>query len=159
MDQPIPFDYVGTLERLVGDLRSVADRRVLFNLTGGPKTMAVAAAMACLLLGIPVLYVPEEEPNPVPIPLPIVRMRYVNMLTPKMHEVLHVLAAKGDLSAAELARGLRIAHSTLDYHLARLERLGAIGWVAEGRRRRAAISDLGRVLLLGLEATKPSEGA
>lgn len=70
-----PFDYVGTLERLVEDLRGTADRHVLFNLTGGPKTMAVAATMACLLRGIPVLYVPEEEPNPEPIPLPIVRMR------------------------------------------------------------------------------------
>ncbi len=83
----------------------------------------------------------------------------MNLLTPKMHEVLQVLAANGDLSAAELARRLRIAHSTLDYHQARLERLGASGGVAEGRRRRAAISDLGRVLLLGLEATEPSEGA
>ena len=146
-----PFDYLGTLRRFLDDLRE-AKEPALVNLTGGPKTMTVAATMACLLLGVPVVYVPEEEENPTPVSLPIVRMRYTHLLRPQMRRVLETLSTRGPMSAADLARYLEIRHSTLDYHLTRLERLGALERVPQGHRRHVAVSDIGRVLLLGLEA-------
>jgi len=159
LDLPHPFDYLSTLKRFLNDLRDARDRSVVFNLTGGPKTMTVAATVACLLLGIPVVYVPEEEPNARPMALPIIRMRYVHLLTPRMHRILTRLLEQGPSLPADLARDLGMAHSTLDYHLVRLDRLGALEWILEGRRRKAAVSDVGRALLLGSEAgSQPETG-
>ncbi len=145
-----PWRVPEMLERMVEDLRREGPEHCVFNLTGGTKAMAVAATLACVLTGVRAVYVPEESDDPSPIDLPLPRLLLKPVLTPQRTKVLRALAAREYSSQTELARALRMAESTVFYHLAQLKTTGAVvitkSEVAHGQSPR--VTDTGRLLLL-----------
>jgi len=146
-----PFDFGKCLTRLLDDLKHTGAEGIVFNLTGGTKPMVIAAAVACMVLGIPAYYVPEEQHGAQAIELPIFRIRYSTVLTAKELRILEVIQESEPESLKELADRLGIEQSTLSGHLRNLEKLAAIRLVPmEGLVRRPELTQAG-ALLLGVE--------
>ncbi len=149
-----PWAYGDILRTLLRDLQDHRPEDMVFNLTGGPKTMTVAASMACLLLGIRVVYVPEELEGPGrPVELPLLRIRYSQVLTPVQQRILRVIRDATPPTLTDLARRLRRREATVSYHVENLEGLGAIR-VEPAQDRRAArpvLTEAGEIMLLAEE--------
>lgn len=147
-----PWDFTEILRTFLSDLREGRPDETLFNLTGGPKTMTVAATVACLLLGVRALYVPEElEGGGVPVELPLFRVRYSDMLTERQQEVLRVIREEAPESLDELAGALRRANATVTFHVQRLQDLGAVTLVPHpGSRlvRTPKLTPAGEIMLM-----------
>lgn len=145
-----PFDFGAFLTQILGNLRKAGPEEKVFNLTGGTKPMAIAATVACMVLGIPAHYVPEEQELAQGIELPIFRIRYSKVLTPKTYRVLGVIRETSPASLADLAGRLGIEQSTLSGHLRKLEESGAIRLVAvpgKGQLRRPEVTEAGSLLI------------
>jgi len=145
-----PFDFGGCLTQLLVDLRPAGAEGMVFNLTGGTKPMAIAATVACMVLGVPAYYVPEEQEGAQAIELPIFRIRYSNVLTAKEYRILEVIREFQPRSLKELADRLEIEPSTLSGHLRNLEKLGAIRLIpieGKGLLRRPDLTEAGTLLL------------
>ncbi len=150
-----PWDYLEIFQVFLRDLQAYRSEEVVFNLTGGPKTMTVAATMACLMHGVRVVYVPEEfgARNP-PIELPLLRVRYNEVVTPAQHRVLRAVREHAPASLHQLSRRLRLKNATVTYHVDRLVRLGALSLITgESNRliRRPRLTPTGEILLLADE--------
>lgn len=150
-----PWAYADIFRTLVGDLERLGPRDTLFNLTGGPKTMTVAATMACLMLGVRVVYVPEELEGPGrPVELPLLRIRYSQVLTPAQHRILRAVRDHQPATLDALARRLRRQNATVSYHVENLVRAGALRLEADPNRRtvrRPVLTDAGEIMLLAQE--------
>ncbi len=155
-----PWDFTGILRTLLSDLREESSEEALFNLTGGPKTMTVAATVACLLLGVRVLYVPEEqEGGGVPVELPLFRVRYSDILTEKQQEVLRVIREESPESLDELAVALRRANTTVTFHVQRLQALGALTLVPHPENRlirTPKLTPAGEIMMMAEETLEGS---
>jgi CRISPR locus-related DNA-binding protein len=146
-----PFDFPAILQRFLDDLQAIDPRLAVFNLTGGTKPMAVAATVACMVLGIRAFYVPEEQEGAPAGELPVVRIRYASVLTSAQRRVLEVVRDKEPGSLAALAQLLRVQPPTLSGHLRKLEDLGALRLQAPdqgGQTRRPTLTDAGAMLLV-----------
>ena len=150
-----PWDFSGILRTFLSDLSGTNSDQVIFNLTGGPKTMTVAATVACLLLGIRVLYVPEElEGGAAPVELPLFRIQYSQVLTEKQQEVLRAIRDEAPESLDELAAMLGKANTTVTFHVQRLQKRGAITLLPSPRSRLVRTPKLtpaGEVMLMAEE--------
>ncbi len=125
-----PWDFAEIARSMMMDLREVDPRRAVFNLTGGPKTMTVAATVACLVHGVRVLYVPEELEGPsVPVELPLLRIRYSQVLSETQQKVLRVVRDHSPRSLDELAQILRKSNSVVTVHAQKLAALGALSFL------------------------------
>lgn len=145
-----PFDFAAFLTRFLGDIKKTGSEDQVFNLTGGTKPMAIAATVACMILGVPAYYVPEEQELAQGIELPIFRIRYSKVLTAKAYRVLEVIRETEPASLGDLAHRLGIEQSTLSGHLRRLEESAAIRLVAvpgKGQLRRPELTEAGSLLL------------
>jgi len=145
-----PFDFAAFLERFLRDVKAIGPQNAILNLTGGTKPMAVAATVACLVLGVRAVYVPEEQEGAKAIELPIFRIRYSSVLTPKEHRVLETIRDEQPATLLDLAKALGILPSTLSGHLRNLETLGAVRLVpvpARGQNKRPEVSAAGALLL------------
>ncbi len=131
-----PRDFATILRTLLFDLLERTSDHVLFNLTGGPETITVAATVACLLLGIRVLYNPGE-PNvgATSVELPVFRVRYSQVLTEKQRELLRAIHDEAPGSLDDLAVVLGKDNATITYHVQRLQELGAVKLLADPRNR------------------------
>ncbi len=150
-----PWEYFEIFQAFLRDLQAYRPEDVAFNLTGGPKTMTVAATMACLMHGVRVVYVPEEfgARNP-PIELPLLRIRYNEMVTPAQHRVLRAVRERAPFSLHELSQTLRLQNATVTYHVDRLVKLGALSLLPDKRNRnirRPSLTPTGEILLLADE--------
>jgi len=96
------------------------------------------------------VYVPEESEDPEPIDLPLPRLLLKPVLTPQRIKVLRALAGREYSSQRELAKAVRMAESTVFYHLTQLRAAGAVVTSKpEGARRLSLrITDTGRMLLI-----------
>jgi len=145
-----PFDFAAFLERFLKDVKAIGPSNAVLNLTGGTKPMAVAATVACLVLGVRAVYVPEEQERAKAIDLPIFRIRYSSVLTPKEHRVLETIRDEEPANLTALAGRLKILPSTLSGHLRKLETLGAVQLtpvLGEGQARRPELTEAGELLL------------
>ncbi len=145
-----PWDFSHIVERLMADLDEERTNQVIFNLTGGPKTMTVAATMTCLFLGIKAIYVPEEEGNQEAIELPLFRIPYSSILSPVQHKVLSAIDENEPGSLQELSRILRRSNATLTFHAKKLETMGAIELMENPQDRGVRVPRLtsaGRIIL------------
>ncbi len=145
-----PFDFGAFLTRFLDDIRKAGSEDKIFNLTGGTKPMAIAATIACMMLGVPAYYVPEEHELAPGIELPIFRIRYSTVLTPKAYKVLEAIHDIRPPSLGSLADQLGIEQSTLSGHLRKLEEIGAIRLVSvsgRGQLRRPELTQAGTLFL------------
>ncbi len=146
-----PWDFYEILERLMIDLKE-EDDNILLNLTGGPKTMTVAAALVSLFLGIRVIYVPEQDNGKVePFELPLFRIPYSRVLTDKQLKVLKAVMKQKPNSLDELAKILRLKNATITFHIRRLENLGAIELEDDPDNRKLRVPQVttaGKIMLL-----------
>jgi DNA-binding MarR family transcriptional regulator len=145
-----PFDFAAFLERFLKDVKVIGPENAVLNLTGGSKPMAVAATVACLVLGVRAVYVPEEQERAKPIDLPIFRIRYSSVLSPKEHRVLETIRDTEPPTLTALASELKILPSTLSGHLRKLELLGAVRLLPiprQGQARRPELTEAGDLLL------------
>jgi len=146
-----PWDLSGMLEKLIRDLLKENIDEIVFNLTGGPKTMTVAVTLACLFLGVRAIYVPEKTGNKRAIELPLFRIPYSNVLTRGQLRVLRAIEEFRPESLDELAKRLRLKNPTITFHIQKLEQLGAVVLKQDAHDRLGRIPNLteaGRIMLI-----------
>jgi len=145
-----PWDFCGIVNRLMKDLEKEDRENVVFNLTGGPKTMTVAATITCLFLGLRAMYVPEEEGNHEAIELPLFRIPYSSVLSQVQHKVLETIDEQEPESLQELSSMLNRSNATITFHVKKLEDMGAIRFEEDERSRSIRVPRLtsaGRIIL------------
>lgn len=148
-----PWDFLSLFERMLGDLSKHSEKDAVFNLTGGPKTMTVAATMASVLIGIPLVYFPEEEEvRSGAVHLPVLQLPYSSLLTRGQRRVLAEIESRGGrVRSADLSRALRITPPSLEYHLTRLSGAGILEvrpHEDDRRHRLVELTPSGRLILL-----------
>ncbi len=129
VDLPDPFDFKSIALRLRADIRR--HRRqgktiAVFNIAGGTRPMSSAALLACILEGIPTVYIHDityEE-----IPLPFLRIEYSKVLSGEEREILKVLRAhRGEeISEVALAGMIKKHKATVNHHIKNLIAKGAV---------------------------------
>jgi len=145
-----PWDVSAMMATFLQDLRREGPGRSVFNLTGGTKTMTVAATLACLVTGTRAVYVPEESERMdlVEVPLPTVLVG--SILTKGKEKVLKALSNRDFDSMAQLAGEVCLAPATVSHHISTLRQLRAVE-VNRGEDARTGeprITQTGRVLLI-----------
>jgi len=150
-----PWNFVEILRAMMSDLRQERAENVVFNLTGGPKTMTVAATIACLVAGAKAVYVPEElKGGAAPIELPLLRIRYSEILTKGQQRVLRAIRDRQPESLNELAVLLRLKNPTISFHVERLRQIGAVTFLPNPRNRllrTPRVTPAGEIMLLAEE--------
>jgi len=124
-----PFDFKSIALKIRGDIRKhKKDGRgvAVFNIAGGTRPTSSAALLACILEGIPTVYVHDityEE-----IHLPLLRMEYDKVLSGEEREILKTLLRNSsrDLSEVELAALLGKHKATVNHHIKNLIAKGAV---------------------------------
>jgi len=147
-----PWNFDEIARTLIQDLSREDPRNVVFNLTGGPKTMTVAATIACLVHGVRVLYVPEESGSiGAPFTLPLLRIRYSDFLTETQTKLLNEVRKHEPRSLAELASILGRSNATITFHAQKLEEIGALTFLSDpGNRliRSPRLTTAGEIMLM-----------
>ncbi len=129
VDLPDPFDFRGVSLRIRGDIRRYKKQGktiAVFNIAGGTRPTSSAALLACILEGIPTVYIHDvtyEE-----IPLPFLRIEYSQVLSNEERQILKVLRQhRGeDLTEVELARVIGKHKATVNHHIKNLISKGAV---------------------------------
>ncbi len=155
-----PWDFLSIFETMLTDLTKHSGNDIVFNLTGGPKTMTVAATMASVLIGIPLVYFPEEEEKVrlEAIDLPVLKLPYSSLLTQGQRRVLAELVDEGGRAmSAKISRALNITPPSLEYHLKNLLEAGIIEvtpFKEDRRHRIVEMTPSGRLIMLADEYMK-----
>jgi CRISPR locus-related DNA-binding protein len=129
VDLPDPFDFKGTAMRIRADIRKHRKEGktiAVFNIAGGTRPMSSAALLACILEGLPTVYIHDityEE-----IRLPFLRIEYSKVLSGEEREILKVLRAhRGeDIMEVALARLIKKHKATVNHHIKNLVAKGAV---------------------------------
>jgi len=139
-----PYDILGMVA-LVKEKVAEQENSVIVNVTGGRKTMALAATLVGMVAGDKVkdvVYITEEEHKPVSLP------RLLNpeaLLTEEKRVVLRMLAKKKGATAEDLQAGTKVKLQAVWKHLRELERLGYIT-TSKGKPRRFQLTPSGQLL-------------
>jgi CRISPR locus-related DNA-binding protein len=129
VDLDDPFDFKNIALRIRGDIRKhkrEGKEIAVFNIAGGTRPTSSAALLACILEGIPTVYVHDvtyEE-----IHLPLLRMEYNKVLSGEEREILKVLS-KGKskpVTEVELASLVGKHKATINHHIKNLVSKGAV---------------------------------
>jgi len=129
VDLPDPFDFKGIEKRIRADIRKHRKEGrtiAVFNIAGGTRPTSSAALLACILEGIPTVYIHDltyEE-----IPLPLLRIEYSQVLSPEERQILKVLRKSGGegVTEVELAELIHKHKATVNHHVKNLVRKGAV---------------------------------
>lgn len=129
VELPDPFDFKSVALRIRGDIRKhkKEGREIaVFNIAGGTRPTSSAALLACILEGVPTVYVHDvtyEE-----IRLPLLRMEYGQILSREEREILRVLIENRtkDIAEVDLAAIVGKHKATVNHHLRNLVRKGAV---------------------------------
>ena len=129
VDLPDPFDFRGIAIRIRGDIRKhkrEGRKEAVFNIAGGTRPASSAALLACILEGVPTVYVHDvtyEE-----IHLPLLKIEYDQVLSSEEREILRLLRQNRtmNLSEVDLSRLLGKHKATVNHHLRNLQAKGAI---------------------------------
>ncbi len=129
VDLPDPFDFKGVSLRIRADIRrhkKEGKTIAVFNIAGGTRPTSSAALLACILEGIPTVYIHDvtyEE-----IHLPFLRIEYSQVLSGEEREILKVLRAHGsdNVTEVQLARLIKKHKATVNHHIKNLIAKGAV---------------------------------
>jgi len=121
-----PYDILGTIDRFKKKIAENQGNPIILNVTGGRKTMAIAATLAGIVAGDKIrdiIYITEEEHKPVSLP------RLLNpgaLLTEEKRAILSMLAEKRVATAEEIQTGTKVKLQAIWKHLRGLEELGYV---------------------------------
>jgi DNA-binding MarR family transcriptional regulator len=129
IDLEDPFDFKRVAVKIRGDLRKhkrEGKEVAVFNIAGGTRPTSSAALLACILEGVPTVYVHDltyEE-----IHLPLLRMEYSQVLSNEERQILRTLLKNRsrDLTEVELAELVGKHKATVNHHLKNLIAKGAV---------------------------------
>jgi len=155
IELPDVFDLMGIAKRIRADIREWKKRGAkiaIFNIAGGTRPTSSAALLACILEGIPTVYVHDVTYDE--ITLPLLKIEYTKVLSAKERKILDVIRkaqAKRPLSEVELARQFGVTKATMNYHVKQLLKKGAIAITPdpEDTRRKQLTIEPTIELLLG----------
>ncbi len=124
-----PFDFKWIASRIRKDIRRHKKEGkgiAVFNIAGGTRPTSSAALLACILEGVPTVYIHDvtyEE-----VHLPLLRMEYDQVLSKEEKEILRHLMASGgaEVTEVELAKKLGKHKATMNHHLKNLVSKGAV---------------------------------
>lgn len=148
-----PFDFKSIAIRIRNDIRKHKNEGHeigVFNIAGGTRPTSSAALLACILEGVPTVYVhdlTDEE-----IRLPLLRMEYGQMLSGGEREVLRYLMKNRhkELIEVDIASALKKHKATINYHLRNLVAKGAVRLEphpTDSRKRLVRVEDSTELLL------------
>lgn len=129
VDLDDPFDFKRIAVRIRGDIRKHKREGkgvAVFNIAGGTRPTSSAALLACILEGVPTVYVHDltyEE-----IRLPMLRMEYSQVLSGEERLILRALIKNKskELTEVELASLVGKHKATVNHHLRNLIAKGAV---------------------------------
>jgi DNA-binding MarR family transcriptional regulator len=155
IELPDVFDLMGIAKRIRADIREWKKRGAkiaIFNIAGGTRPTSSAALLACILEGIPTVYVHDVTYDE--ITLPLLKIEYTKVLSAKERKILDAIRkaqAKRPLSEVELARQFGVTKATMNYHVKQLLKKGAIAITPdpEDTRRKQLTIEPTIELLLG----------
>jgi hypothetical protein len=128
------FDYLGFLhamEQAHGKLPT--DTEVLFNGSGGPRPMTMAATIFCFTRNVPLLYYDEYNSQGGRV-IPLKAYRSLQDMGDSQRRILQRLQ-RGEADMGTLSQDLGLAPSTLTKHVTRLEENDVVSVAREGKRR------------------------
>ena len=135
--------YVQTLDKVrEGDL-------VLFNASGGPRPMIMAATIFCNTHDIPLLYYDEYDTKEGK-QVPLKAYRSLRGLGDTKRALLQRLKDKGPTDVSGLASGLNLAMSTVSAHVRELLGKGLVSTERDGKRQVVALTP--GIAVMDLEA-------
>ncbi|HJX04622.1 MAG TPA: hypothetical protein VJ489_02265 [Thermoplasmata archaeon] len=129
VDLEDPFDFKRIAVKIRGDIRKhkrEGKEVAVFNIAGGTRPTSSAALLACILEGVPTVYVHDltyEE-----IHLPLLRIEYNQVLSSEERQILRTLLKNRsrDLTEVELAGLVGKHKATVNHHLRNLIAKGAV---------------------------------
>jgi len=129
VELPDPFDFKRIALRIRADIRrhrKEGKSIAVFNIAGGTRPTSSAALLACILEGIPTVYIHDityEE-----IPLPLLRIEYSKVLSGEERQILKVLRQHQgeDISEVALAGLVKKHKATVNHHIKNLISKGAV---------------------------------
>lgn len=150
------FDLLGIAKRIRSDLRDWKRRGqkiAIFNIAGGTRPTSSAALLACMLEGIPTVYVHDVTNDE--IALPLLEIEYSHILSSKERKILAIIRRyqkQGKpLSEVDLAKQFEVTKATMNYHVKQLLKKGVIALTPDQQdTRRKLVTILPAIeLLLG----------
>jgi len=155
VELPDVFDLMSIAKRIRGDIKDWKKRGLkisVFNIAGGTRPTSSAALLACILEGVPTVYVHDITNDE--IALPLLEIEYTKVLSPKERKILEIVMKaqrKKPLSEVELAGQFGVTKATMNYHVKQLLRKGAIALTpdAKDNRRKLVTIEPTIELLLG----------
>ncbi|OGS57004.1 MAG: hypothetical protein A3K60_03955 [Euryarchaeota archaeon RBG_19FT_COMBO_56_21] len=129
VELPDVYDFKNIAMRIRNDIRKhkrEGKEIAVFNIAGGTKPTSSAALLACILEGVPTVYVHDRTYEE--IHLPLLRMEYNEVLSKEEQEILRTLSKNRskDLTEVELASLLNKHKATVNHHIKNLISKGAV---------------------------------
>jgi len=128
------FDYVGFLHAMEkAHTKLPRGAEVLFNGSGGPRPMTMAATIFCFTRELPLLYYDEYNSQQGRL-IPLKAYRSLQDMGDSQRRILHRLQ-QGEADMGTLSQELGLAPSTLTKHVTRLEENDVVTVARDGKRR------------------------
>ena len=148
------YDFKNTAMTIRNDIRRhkrEGKEIAVFNIAGGTKPTSSAALLACILEGVPTVYVHDRTYEE--IHLPLLRMEYNKVLSKEEQEILKVLARNRtkEITEVELASLVNKHKATVNHHIKNLVSKGAVRLErhSEDARKKVVRIEESSELLLG----------
>ena len=130
-----PYDVLDIATKMKEVIRANRGNRIILNITGGTKTMAIAGTLAGMATGDiieDVIYITEDKQEVISIPrLP----NPEKLLSLEKREIVRVISKKGKLTADELHGLIKGQMQVIWKHLRELEEIGYVRSTAEKPRK------------------------
>lgn len=147
VDLPDVFDLIGISKRIRSDMREWKRRGskiAIFNIAGGTRPTSSAALLACIMEGVPTVYMHDVTHDE--IALPLLEIEYSKILSPKERKILSIIRKKENrkkpLSGIDLARLFGVTKATMNYHIKQLLKKGVISLTIDPEDSRRKIVSL-----------------
>jgi CRISPR locus-related DNA-binding protein len=129
VDLQDPFDFKGIAKRIRSDVRRYKKEGkeiAVFNIAGGTRPTSSAALLACILEGIPTVYVHDLTYDE--IHLPLLRMEYGKILSGEERHILKILlkSRPNEMTEVDLARAVGKHKATVNHHVKNLVAKGVL---------------------------------
>lgn len=129
VDLQDPFDFKGIAKRIRSDVRRYrkdGKEIAVFNIAGGTRPTSSAALLACILEGVPTVYVHDLTYDE--IHLPLLRMEYSKILSGEERHMLRTLLRSRNkgMTEVELAKAVGKHKATVNHHVKNLVAKGVL---------------------------------
>lgn len=153
IELPDVYDFKNIAMRIRNDIRKhkrEGKEIAVFNIAGGTKPTSSAALLACILEGVPTVYVHDRTYEE--IHLPLLRMEYNEVLSREEQEILRTLSRHRaeDITEVELASLVGKHKATVNHHIKNLISKGAVRLEkhsADARKKVVRIEESAELLL------------